>query len=249
MGCFWQPVFKAIGKFFQQNWRAILQIAVTAACHAVDNGAGGPACAALGSFVSGMTSGNLGQALRGAAIAFVTAAAFDFVGTVTTGHTMPGFPVARPRGEHRGACPGGMCLMRLPRAAGAVLAPCRLPLAPSRDRYCGAGFHAISWLTRSSVALPPSRPVAASPTAPSQPRSGTSFQLPRREKHEVAVLGYLGLDCRGAARNPVGVAACVLLCPENSMLPEDSVQSVVRGGTCTLEKFLWGIRYNNRCRW
>jgi RHS repeat-associated protein len=90
MGCFWQPAFQAIGRFFAQNWRAILQVAVTATCHAVTQGAGGPACAALGSFVAGVTSGNLGQALRGAAIAFATAVAFDVVGTATLG---PGHPI------------------------------------------------------------------------------------------------------------------------------------------------------------
>lgn len=28
MGCFWQPVFRAIGNFFTQNWRPFLQVAV-----------------------------------------------------------------------------------------------------------------------------------------------------------------------------------------------------------------------------
>src|SRR5512145_1219055 len=74
MGCFWQPVFRAIGNFFAQNWRAILQIAITAACNLTP--LAGPGCAAIGSFIVGLTSGDLGQALRGAAIAFVTAAAF-----------------------------------------------------------------------------------------------------------------------------------------------------------------------------
>jgi hypothetical protein len=91
MGCFWQPVFRAIGNFFRQNWRAILNITVTGLCHLASGP--NPGCAALGSFVSGITSGNLGQALKGAAIAFFTAAAFDAVGTATlgVGHKMPDF--------------------------------------------------------------------------------------------------------------------------------------------------------------
>ena len=32
MGCFWKPVFKAIGNFLRENWRAIVQIAATALC-------------------------------------------------------------------------------------------------------------------------------------------------------------------------------------------------------------------------
>jgi hypothetical protein len=82
LGCFWKPIFKAIGNFFRDNWRAILQIAVTVACNLAT--AGGPACAALGSFVAGITSGDLGQALRGAAIAFATAFAFKVVGDLTS---------------------------------------------------------------------------------------------------------------------------------------------------------------------
>jgi RHS repeat-associated protein len=30
LGCFWKPVFKAIGNFIRQNWRALVQIAATA---------------------------------------------------------------------------------------------------------------------------------------------------------------------------------------------------------------------------
>jgi RHS repeat-associated protein len=65
MGCFWQPVFRAIGNFFRQNWRALLNITVTGACQFATGFTGGPACAALGSFVSGITSGNLGHPSRG----------------------------------------------------------------------------------------------------------------------------------------------------------------------------------------
>jgi RHS repeat-associated protein len=91
LGCFWKPIFKAIGNFFKENWRAILQITVTALCNLTP--LAGPGCAAIGSFVSGITSGDLGMAIRGAAIAFFTAAAFDAVGTATLGpkHTLPAF--------------------------------------------------------------------------------------------------------------------------------------------------------------
>jgi hypothetical protein len=83
LGCFWKPLFKAIGNFFRQSWRAILQITVTAVCHLATGP--NPGCAALGSFVSGLTSGNLGLALRGAAIAFFTAAAFQGVAKMAGG--------------------------------------------------------------------------------------------------------------------------------------------------------------------
>ena len=89
MGCFWQPAFQAIGNFFRQCWRVVLNITVTGLCHLATGP--NPGCAAFGSFVAGMTSGNLGQAVRSAVIAFVTAAAFDAVGTATLGpgHKMP----------------------------------------------------------------------------------------------------------------------------------------------------------------
>jgi RHS repeat-associated protein len=83
MGCFWKPIFKAIGNFFKQSWRAIVNIAVTAACQFVTNGMGGPACAALGGFVAGITSGDLGLAIRGAVTAYITAAAMFGVGEIT----------------------------------------------------------------------------------------------------------------------------------------------------------------------
>jgi RHS repeat-associated protein len=76
LGCFWKPIFKAIGNFFQKNWGAILQIVVGAAC--------GPPCAALASaFVVGVTSGDLGLAIRAGITSFLTAAAFNAVGNFT----------------------------------------------------------------------------------------------------------------------------------------------------------------------
>jgi RHS repeat-associated protein len=92
MGCFWQSAFRAIGTFLRQNWGSLFQIAATAACAAL------PGCqpflpvvAGLASaFVTGVTSGDLGKALKAGLISAVTAMAFSFVGDVTLG---PGHPV------------------------------------------------------------------------------------------------------------------------------------------------------------
>jgi hypothetical protein len=76
LGCFWKPIFKAIGKFFKQSWGAILQIGASAIC--------GPPCAALASaFVVGVTSGDLGLAIRAGITALGTALAFHAVGNMT----------------------------------------------------------------------------------------------------------------------------------------------------------------------
>jgi RHS repeat-associated protein len=80
MGCFWKPIFKAIGNFFQKNWGAILQIAATAMC------GGNPACGMLvgsltSAVVAGITSGDLGAALRAGITSFITAAMFTGVGS------------------------------------------------------------------------------------------------------------------------------------------------------------------------
>jgi hypothetical protein len=83
LGCFWKPIFKAIGTFFKQAWGSILQIAAAAICAPAGLG---PVCAAAAAtFVTGVTSGNLGLALKAGLISIVTAAAFDFVGTATAG--------------------------------------------------------------------------------------------------------------------------------------------------------------------
>ena len=87
MGCFWQPIFKAIGNFIRQNWGSFFQIAATAICAAT------PGCqpflpivAGLASaFVTGVTSGDLGQALKAGFISAVTAVAFNVVGDITLG--------------------------------------------------------------------------------------------------------------------------------------------------------------------
>src|SRR5262245_13859075 len=87
LGCFWKPIFNAIGnafrevaKFIRQNFVAIVQVAATAACTAFTPL--GPLCAGIVSTVStGVTSGDWGLAFRAGITAIATAAAFDFVGT------------------------------------------------------------------------------------------------------------------------------------------------------------------------
>jgi hypothetical protein len=69
----------AIGRFFRQSWGAIVQIAATAICTPVGLG---PVCGAVAAaVVTGITSGDLGLAIR----AGITAEAFTFVGNIT-GH-------------------------------------------------------------------------------------------------------------------------------------------------------------------
>jgi RHS repeat-associated protein len=74
MGCFWKPIFRAVGNFIRQNWGAILQFAVSAACTATAVCAPFlPIVAGLTSaFVTGVTSGKLGLALRAGLITAVT---------------------------------------------------------------------------------------------------------------------------------------------------------------------------------
>jgi len=83
MGCFWKSAFKAIGKFFRENWRSLVQIAaVVVMCGVPAN----PICAGVVTgIVVGITSGDLGQAIRAGFIAAVTAQAFFEVGELTTG--------------------------------------------------------------------------------------------------------------------------------------------------------------------
>jgi hypothetical protein len=91
LGCFWKPIFKAIGNFFKQSFAAIIQVAATAL---LCSGPTAPICAGVIAFgVTGVTSGDLGLALRAGATAFFTAAAMNAVGTATLGegHPMPAF--------------------------------------------------------------------------------------------------------------------------------------------------------------
>jgi len=73
MGCFWKSAFRAIGNFFRENWRSLVQIAaVVVMCGVPAN----PICAGVVTgIVVGITSGDLGQALRAGLIAAVTAVA------------------------------------------------------------------------------------------------------------------------------------------------------------------------------
>jgi hypothetical protein len=80
LGCFWKPIFKAVGNFFKQSWKSLVQIAAVA----LICGPGAPVCAGLvTTFVTGVTSGDLGLALKSGLIASVTAAAFQGVGDLT----------------------------------------------------------------------------------------------------------------------------------------------------------------------
>jgi hypothetical protein len=89
LGCFWKPIFKAVGNFFKQAWGSILQIAAAAICP----GPLGPVCAvAASAFVAGVTSGNLGAALKAGLITAVTAAAFYGVGELTDHNPLFGTP-------------------------------------------------------------------------------------------------------------------------------------------------------------
>ena len=87
MGCFWQSAFRAIGNFFRQNWGSIFQITVTATCAMLTACAPFlPIVAGLAAgFVTGVTSGNLGLAIRSGIIASATALAFQGVGELTSG--------------------------------------------------------------------------------------------------------------------------------------------------------------------
>ena len=84
MGCFWQPVFRAVGNFFRRNWGAILQIAATAMC------GGNPVCGMIvggitSAAVTGITSGNWGAALRAGLVTAATIGAMWGVGELTGG--------------------------------------------------------------------------------------------------------------------------------------------------------------------
>jgi RHS repeat-associated protein len=79
LGCFWKPIFKAIGKFFRESWRAIAQIAIGVLCSPL-----GPICAGIAAaVVTGISGGNLGAVLRAGLIAGLTAFAFKAVGDIT----------------------------------------------------------------------------------------------------------------------------------------------------------------------
>jgi RHS repeat-associated protein len=79
MGCFWKPIFRAVQNFLRQFpiVGTIIQIAAAAIC--------GPTCAVLASTViAGITSGNLGLALRAGFMTAVTVFAMFEVGEFTS---------------------------------------------------------------------------------------------------------------------------------------------------------------------
>ena len=86
LGCFWQKPFKALGALL---WKfpivgQIIQIAASIAC-----GPAAPICAGIASAVTtGLTSGDLGLALKAGFISMATAYAFQAVGDLTGG--LPG---------------------------------------------------------------------------------------------------------------------------------------------------------------
>jgi hypothetical protein len=83
MGCFWQPIFRGIQNLFRQVpiLGSLLQIGAGILCSPIGLG---PVCATLAAaFVSGVTSGKLGVALRTGFITAVTAAAFFAAGELT----------------------------------------------------------------------------------------------------------------------------------------------------------------------
>jgi len=92
MGCFWQPIFRAVQNFLRQVpiVGAIVQIAAGALCTTVL----APVCVGIAAAViTGITNGKLGLALRAGFIAAATAYAFAAVGDVTG--TFSGAPNGR----------------------------------------------------------------------------------------------------------------------------------------------------------
>jgi RHS repeat-associated protein len=89
LGCFWKPIFAGIQNLFRSVpiLGAIVQIAAGALC--------GPICVGIASAViTGITSGNLGLALKAGFISAVTAFAFTAVGDLTSGFS------GAPNGGH-----------------------------------------------------------------------------------------------------------------------------------------------------
>jgi hypothetical protein len=135
MGCFWKPVFSAIGSFVRHNWGSLVQIAAAAICSAVGGPALGSACgAAASAIVTGITSGDLGKALRAGLISAVTAIAFYGVGELTGSLGLEGIldPI---RGGHGPL--GFMSEAHLFNIAGHALVGCGSAVA--RGGKCGPG--------------------------------------------------------------------------------------------------------------
>jgi hypothetical protein len=80
MGCFWNKIFHGVRTMLQRTpiLGTILQVAAGAIC-------GSPCAALAAAFVTGVTSGDLGLAIRAGLTAYFTAEAFNAVGNAT-GH-------------------------------------------------------------------------------------------------------------------------------------------------------------------
>jgi RHS repeat-associated protein len=92
MGCFWKPIFGGLQSLLQRVpiVGSILEIAAAALCATPL----APVCAGLAAaFITGVTTGKLGLALKAGLISTLTAVAFTAVGDETLGpqHSMPGF--------------------------------------------------------------------------------------------------------------------------------------------------------------
>jgi hypothetical protein len=137
MGCFWKSAFRAIGNFFRQNWGSLVQIAAAAICSAVGGPGLGAACGAVASaIVTGITSGDLGKALRAGLISAVTAIAFYGVGELTGQLFGPGQGILDPiRGGHGPL--GFMSEAHLFNVAGHALVGCGSAVASGGK--CGPG--------------------------------------------------------------------------------------------------------------
>jgi hypothetical protein len=81
LGCFWKPIFRAVGNFLKQSWGSLLQIGAAIAC--APAGLSAVCAVAASAFAAGVTSGSLGVALKAGLISAVTAAAFYQVGNLT----------------------------------------------------------------------------------------------------------------------------------------------------------------------
>lgn len=88
LGCFWKPIFKAIQRVLQRIpiLGSIIQIAAAVIC--APAGLSAVCASAAGAVVTGITSGNLGMALRAGLTAFVTASAFTAIGNATAHGTL-----------------------------------------------------------------------------------------------------------------------------------------------------------------
>jgi hypothetical protein len=72
LGCFWKPIFKAIGNFFRRYWGAIVQVVAGAICTFTPGCQPFLVAGLTSAAVTGISSGNLGLALRAGFFSMVT---------------------------------------------------------------------------------------------------------------------------------------------------------------------------------